>query len=181
MMQPGLHNSWKKLEAQKKHFEDSINGESLLQLEFKPAPGSWSMLQVLEHIVTTEKMSSQFLVNKALLKSRKAGGKWHVGRALFLSLMLKSPLKFKVPKIKGINPNGELTKETLFLEWDAGRQELYAFLEKFPEDKLDDLIFRHPVVGWLTIKETIVFFADHINHHQQQLVRIRKSSDFPDF
>lgn len=176
MMHPELQYFWQKMEAEKKNFISTINAAGAELQEYKPSAGSWNMLQVLEHMVITEKLSIRYLVTKGLLKSKKAGGKWHLIRDLYLSFMLKSPLKFKVPEVKGIKPKGETQKEVLFQEWDNCRRQLQSFLEEFPEDKLNDLIFRHPVAGWLNIGGTLRFFTDHITHHRKQLSRIRKSS-----
>lgn len=176
MMHQDLQHYWQKMEAEKKNFESTISAAGAELQEFKPSAESWNMLQVLEHMVITEQMSIRYLVTKGLLKSKKAGGKWHLFRGLYLSFMLKSPLKFKVPEVKGIKPKGETKKEVLIQDWASSRRQLQSFLEEFPEDKLNDLIFRHPVAGWLTIGGTLRFFADHISHHRQQLSRIRKSS-----
>lgn len=180
MMHPKLLPSWQELEAITKDFENNINSESIQGQGYKPSPDAWSMLQVLQHIVISERMSVEdYLLSVGLSKSKKTGGKLHVLRSLFLRLMLKSPMKFKTPEVKGIEPDGNVEKEILFQEWDKVRLELYSFLQQFPENKLNELIFRHPVVGWLTITGTLHFFSDHIGHHQQQLSRIRKSNFFP--
>ena len=179
MMHPKLLPSWQELEAIKKDFENIINSESIQGQEYKPSPDAWNMLQVLQHIVISERMIVNYLLNKGLAKSKKPGGKMHILRSWFLRLMLKSPLKFKTPEVKGIEPDGNVKKEVLFQEWEKVRMELYSFLQQFPENKLNELIFRHPVVGWLTIISTLHFITDHIGHHQQQLSRIRKSNFFP--
>lgn len=178
-MHPQLFPFWQKLEAEKAAFEKQILQESSEGLQFKKSPEVWNMLEVFEHVVITENMSTDFLIEKGLMKSKKEGGRSNIFKAVFLSLMLKSPLKFKVPEVKGIKPKGETEMEELFLAWNSSREKLFLFLEQFPGSRLDYLIFRHPSVGWLNLKGTLRFLASHIYHHQHQLSRIRKSRSFP--
>ena len=178
-MEANLLNRWENLENQKRKFEEAISLSSDLQLNFKPASGGWSMLQVLQHVVAIEKISSDYLVHKSLSKSRKAGGVKSYIRSVFLRMMLKSPFKFKAPAVKGIHPVQDREKQELLNQWNRIRIELHSFLEEFPEEKNKEVIFRHPLVGWLTMEQTLVFLADHITHHQNQLSRIRKSPGFP--
>ena len=178
-MHSSLLSPWQKLEEMGRNLENSILSSSPPQQQFKSSPEAWNMLQVLQHIVAIEKASIEYLVTRSLRKERKKAGVLDQLRAFLLRIFLKSPLKFKVPPVEGIRPTKEVDKEDLVKVWKHFRQQLKAFLENYPDQRLEELIFRHPVAGWLTLEQTLYFFADHIQHHQQQLLRIRKNPDFP--
>lgn len=178
-MESELKTKWLRLEQLRKYYLDTLSAASLAQQQFQPRQGSWNMLQVMQHLILSEKLSIKYLVAKNYTNTRKKGGLATIIRSLGLRFLMRSPLRFKAPPIAAIKDFKTQELEELLLEWEAVRHEMYHYLEKFPAEKMSYLIFRHPRAGWLNIKQTIGFFEDHLLHHQRQLKRIREAANFP--
>lgn len=179
-MHPQLQKEWKRLEALRQAYEQALMQASVAQQEFKPATGGWSMLQVVRHLVTAEALSTDYLVKKNYTNAYKKGGFGTRLRSGLLRLMLRSPLKFKAPRIlAALEPEDGLQAEPLLAEWQSSREKLKTYLEGFPEEKLAFEIYRHPRSGWLTVEQALQFLGDHLRHHQQQLARLQKEPHFP--
>jgi hypothetical protein len=52
------------------------------------------------------------------------------------------------------------------------RNELKTMLEKFGDDQLKRKIYKHVIAGKLNILQTLLFFREHVIHHQQQIKRL---------
>lgn len=179
-MHPQLQKEWNRLELLRRAYEQTLAQASVAQQEFKPATGGWSMLQVIRHLVTAETMSTDYLVKKNYTNAYKKSGMGTRLRSGLLRLMLRSPLRFKAPRIlAALEPQDGLQAKPLLAEWESSREKLRAYLEGFPEEKLTFEIYRHPRSGWLTVVQTLQFLEDHLRHHQQQLARLRKEPGFP--
>lgn len=173
-----LGQEWERLEEVRREYQQYVRQLSSAQLSFKPDADSWSIQQVLRHIISVDQLSATQLMKSGRTKHRKStlGTRF---RSEFLRLMLKSPIKFKVPPIPDLQPAEEQDISSLLEEWKASRQKLKQFLENFPEDKLALEIYRHPRSGWLTLVQALQFMGDHLRHHQQQLKRISKAPAYP--
>lgn len=178
-MESELKTKWLRLEKLREYYMDTLSAASHAQQQFQPSQGSWNMLQVVQHLILSEKLSIKYLVAKNYTNTRKKGGLATIIRSLGLRFLLRSPVRFKAPPIAAIKDFKIQEHKELLLEWESVRHDMYHYLEKFPGEKMNFLIFRHPRAGWLNIKQTISFFEDHLLHHQRQLKRIREVVNFP--
>ncbi len=178
-MNTKLNKRWVELEKEKSRFIKELKKASNRQLHFSPDEKSWNMLQVMAHLVAVERTSFGYLSGKKYSHASRPKGKLQFFRALFLRIMLASPIRFKAPPIAALQPPEKNDLEELIKEWSLEGKKTETYLENFPEEKLDELIFRHPVIGWLTIGQTINFLIEHIQHHRLQIRRIEKSPSFP--
>ena len=53
----------------------------------------------------------------------------------------------------------------LHIEWIAVRSSLHQIIQSLSEDTLKKGIFKHPVIGRLSMRLTLKFFIFHLNHH----------------
>ena len=56
-------------------------------------------------------------------------------------------------------------------------QSLNQKVESFSEEQLDTLILPHPLLGKLTLREMLYFTIYHVQHHHQQVLANKGSSD----
>lgn len=178
-MHSSLQLQWNRLEIRRKEYEKFVEKWAQQQLVFKPSAESWSLQQVLAHVVSVEQLSIRSL---SRWKNSEKARRKTIGtslRSFLLRVMLKSPLKFKAPPVPGLLPDEEQSIPALLKEWETSRIQLKQFLDLFPEEKLDFEIYRHPRSGWLTLLQALKFMEDHLRHHQQQLERIVKAHAFP--
>jgi hypothetical protein len=149
------------------------------QLTFKPEPNHWNLLQVLDHIVTSEKMSANYI------KRQLAGNKYPPATGLkssvryaILKLALKLPFRYKAPSI--VDSTGKTTNlNNLQESWKTIRQEFRTIIESTDEEILDLGVYKHPRAGLLDMGQTLHFMEIHIRHHQKQIDRVTGHEYFP--
>ena len=57
-------------------------------------------------------------------------------------------------------------------EWEEGRAGWKELVDSLPPEQARKAIFRHPVVGMLTLGQTLQFMDEHIKRHTGQVKRI---------
>jgi hypothetical protein len=167
------------IEDLRRDMVSEYNSYTEQQLIFKPEPGHWNLLQVLDHIVTSEKMSSIYI--KRQLTGKKyppAPGLKSTFRFAMLRLAFKLPFRYKAPSIvdsTGKTPNLNTLKDS----WKTIRQEIITITKNTDSELLDLGVFKHPRAGLLDMKRTLEFMDIHIRHHQKQIQRITGHERFP--
>ena len=151
---------------------DKINDESLGLPE---SPSTWSVNQVLLHLAVAEKGTLSYINKKRLAKDKltKAGIQSKL-RFIFLKLILKMPIKYKMPK-QLPDPSNDIGFELVKQQFDSNRAEFKALIALVPEDELDLQVFKHPFLGRFSLLQTLMFMKDHFDHHIIQIKRILKS------
>ncbi|MEX2410811.1 MAG: DinB family protein, partial [Candidatus Paceibacterota bacterium] len=88
--------AFKNLETQKKELISLYDSLSAEQRAFRPEPDSWNLLQVMRHIVTSERLSLAYIQRKVSSKANiPKAGIGSLARFLILQLAFYLPLKFK--------------------------------------------------------------------------------------
>ncbi len=181
-MHPKIEKHWERLEHGKEYYDALTQVFSPEQLHFKPVPDSWSMMQVMHHLYTSEKLSIDFIrkfdFNR---KNEKLGLKSQL-KTILLVNRLNSKKKYKAPKILTENKdtfNLSDDPHTFKHQWDDLREEMKEVMENFPEEKLSYFTFYQPVIGKITLKQTLQFFKAHLKHHEHQIETINHHKNFP--
>lgn len=137
-------------------------------------PGKWTLAQVFDHCLSIEKGVLMYASRKAQTLSELKKGKiknWVI--SLILRYKLKSGEKFKAPSVLPPPVNTQSVSDTIeqFKRYRAKMRELILSL---PKEHHNKLIFKHPVAGMLTMKQTIHFLQEHWNHHGPQREELLK-------
>lgn len=137
------------------------------------APQSWSILQVLAHLVTAERLSVQYIRKKKLgMATAGNTGPWGEFKFWLLKLSQRIGFKYRAPKtVVSATPAFE-TWAQANEAWAQQRAELKKLLEEFTENDLRKKIFKHPFAGRLNIVQTLIFFGEHVRHHEPQIARL---------
>jgi hypothetical protein len=146
-----------------------INSELLSR---KPRADSWSVLQVINHLIIAEAGTLNYLHKKIKSPTLPGRSSLEPVKMVFLYLIMISPLKFKAPKVVSEPENRDL--ESSFEEWGKIRKSIREFVEEYPESNLNKAIFKHPFIGRISLESTLWFFKMHIEHHQKQIDRLLK-------
>jgi hypothetical protein len=128
-------------------------------------------VQVVEHIVTIDRMVLKF-VQKQLTRPdlRPAGvGTWM--RAVLVTLALRYRKKLKAPAVLP-PPTGSRSLAEWRDEWEASRRQWRETLEAVPEKLRHKELFKHPLAGYLTLGQTLDFITEHTLHHVPQVQRL---------
>jgi len=178
-MKEKITNSFKKLESQRKELISLYDSLSNEQRAFNPEPDAWNLLQVMRHIVTSERLSLASIQRKISSKANipKAG----IGsraRFLILQLALYLPFKFKTPKIAQVH-EAQPDYESMKTEWNEVRSGYQELIDSNDTETFAKAIYRHPRAGMLNMFQTVEFMETHISHHIKQIGRIRSHPFYP--
>ncbi len=172
-----LRSRFDRLERQRHALLDELLAHTPAQLAFIPAPGSWSLAALIQHLVLVEEGTLKFLTLKA---PRPANGRtfMHRVRWTLVRLVGPGPYRAKAPNA-AIIPGADVPVEKLVARWGAARVELESYLERITDPQIDLLVFKHPIAGPLPIMDTLQFLELHLIHHGHQIRRIRAAPGWP--
>jgi len=138
-----------------------------------PGPGKWSILQILTHLLIAERLSVLYmrkkskgvdqLDNAGVLESFKLG---------VLKISQRLPIRYKAPKVVREHTPEALPLQELITQWNTLRGELNLFLNSIEEKNVRKKIYKHPIAGRLDVNQAMLFFREHVNHHQPQIKRL---------
>lgn len=173
-MLPVLHRKYAPIKSSYHSLKANLLKEDEERLNISPAPGKWSVLQIMTHLEYSETISLQFLKKKMNVDDLPVTGSREAFRSLLLRWALLLPLKFKAPEVVRINIPDHVKSEELFKKFDSTRMAMEEFLSDFPSDKLNLAIFKHPRIGYINIIQTLDFIQAHFKHHENQIRSILK-------
>ena len=175
-MNPKLDIQLKELDGKLIRLLTEIEVYSEDQLNRKPNENSWSVIQVMHHLMMSENYSLKYVKKKLSFNPElKNAGVKAACRELVLTTYLSSPFKANAPEaINGDNlPNHETFWKTA-QQWKTQRIELREFLETLPDELLKKEIYKHPFTGRISISGMLRFFDGHFNRHNKQIQKITK-------
>jgi hypothetical protein len=160
-----------RLERQRALLLRELNGMTPGRLVFHPAPGTWSALDLVEHLVLVEEAVLRGIPDRPPSRSLADSARAAVVLPLlYLSFARGARLRAPTPAIL---PVGGSTLAQLEARWTRARANLRAVLQLMGPEDLARPFLRHPVIGWLTTLEGLGFIERHVAHHLRQVQRIR--------
>ena len=159
-----LFKDLKILDDQLKSIFDRI-GEFDSEIINKRIKYSWSIEEHLYHCYLVEKLSLSY-IQKKILYSQKliSPGAMPYLRFYILKLILFFKVKLKAPELVSSFPE-LIVVDQLYVEWLEIRSSLYQIIQSLPDETLKKGIFKHPIIGRLSMGLTLKFFEFHLNHH----------------
>ena len=155
-----------KLEEKRRAIITEIQAVSADQLEHKPEPNKWSLLQELQHIVWAERAirySEEALRNNPVREHLQPGKMFDVVKEV-----LKNDVPVDVPD-PSFEPDGNTSLSELLALWDQERQLLWSLFETINVEDLATVMFSHPASGPLTPLQTLELAVIHLDHHQRRI------------
>ncbi len=173
-MSPTFQSIYRELEQQRTEILTRISDLSSEKFNHNPAPGKWSLAQVLTHILIAEQLSLAYMEKKMLgISQLKNSGLSEAVRLGILKIVLRIPsLKFKAPAVVVRNTPSPLSVEELIIRWEAHHLGLKTFLDKIDDKDEKKLLYKHPGAGRLNARQAMVSFREHIIHHWPQINRL---------
>ncbi|MDQ7054757.1 MAG: DinB family protein [candidate division KSB1 bacterium] len=177
MLQP-LQRRFDRLEKTRTDFLRRVQSLHPEQRAFSPNDRSWSLLQVIEHLIISEEQTIR-IVEKQLANPKLPNrGRWHAPiRMATMKLVMRLPLKFKIPTDR-VAPSPSPDFAQLKSRWDTVRQQMQRTLKSVQEPQLHLPVFRHPFFGHMDVGQVVLFLQEHFDHHMQQARRIFKAGRF---
>ena len=167
-----MSTTFAELERQKAETLRSVEEWPADRLRFRPVPESWSIAEILDHVVKVEQ-GIFAEVRRGLLAPHRIGLRDRVG-VLFIQRLFRSNRRVRVPfSARHILPEAEPDVAAVLARWDVSRKELAELLDHLPLAAMRYGVFRHPVAGWMRVPQVLDFFAVHLHHHGFQMQRLR--------
>ena len=146
------------------------------QLNKNPAPGAWSAIQTMHHLILSEEFSMAYVKKKLSFNPvLESVGPGTLARSFLLWAYLSTPIKFQAPKNVGSEnlPEHVSLRDTA-ARWQAARAAWTEFLTQMPEEMSGKAIYKHPRAGRLGWMQTLSFFETHFGRHRKQIDRAVK-------
>ena len=137
------------------------------QLRRKPSPNNWSLLEIVQHMVLSEREVLEGLPESKELIARKRGFRARLIYAVVLAV-LRWNIPVPVPS-DGMVPDGNTSLSELHHQWDENLCWLRDYLETIKAEDLQRAIFRHPIAGPMTVVQTIHLAKLHFDVHLRQI------------
>ena len=143
-------------------------------LNKKPSPKAWSTVQVMQHLINAEAASLAYIKKKLSYTNKiPKAGLMSFFRRISLSIIFSFPLKFKAPK--GLETFPEHANfNSLKNQWASQRLELQHFMDSIPDNMFKTALWRHAVVGKMSMTQMLSFFHAHTERHRGQIDRTLK-------
>lgn len=148
---------------------------SPLELRTPSDQGAWNALQVVRHIIISEKGTLAYLlkktssgpegIEKSNSESKQSGEK--------LQKALKASEKWKAPQVLPDPESIDLASSASY--WGELRDQYDIFLNNLDPAFYDLQVFKHPLAGRIDLYDTLDFLSNHIQHHMYQLERIKRN------
>lgn len=139
----------------------------------RPADGRWSVAQVLEHLVATERGITRLLDEFLAVSVERVEGERFDEPAFSRTLDMPFFLD-RSRRVRGSQPAGEMDADEAWAALAASRSTLLATLERARGRKLEDQSLPHPATGApLDGYQWIAFAGLHEARHALQVLEAR--------
>jgi uncharacterized damage-inducible protein DinB len=173
-MHAKLRRHFEKLEDDRRKLFSELSSLQEYQLQQTLPSGKWSIAHTLTHLLTSERMSLQYMKKKSLgIDQLGNSGLLEALKMLILQLSQRLPmLKYKAPQIVVEQTPPTLSFQELQENWEASRQELSLFLDSIADKNVRKKIYKHPFMGRLDAAQGVAFLREHFIHHLPQMKRL---------
>jgi uncharacterized damage-inducible protein DinB len=172
-MENPLEQHFQKLQIQTRLLLKEVAALSTTTYHHQPAKNKWSISQILTHIMVAEKLSLSYMKKKSLGINELGDAGFYENLKLFLlKISQRLPFRFKAPKAVLEQTPAPLSFGDLVRQWESSRSELQEFLNQIEKKNIHKKIYKHPVVGRLSVIHALQFFTEHLNHHKPQVFAI---------
>ncbi|MBX2818827.1 MAG: DinB family protein [Rhodothermaceae bacterium] len=149
-------------------FVNQLNQLTPEQLSTRPTPGSWSILEIVEHLVLAEKIVFKGFPDPESLIPIKKGLSNRLLYRVVIFILKSRRFKVDVPD-KNMKPTGLTSLSDLLGSWNQNQIWLREFILNRSQPDLKKAVFIHPVSGPITPSEAIYMLQIHFDKHMHQI------------
>lgn len=158
------------LEARHQTLLDLVRALDESVIRRRPASGAWSILEILDHLVASERAILGGLKSPEALTPRVPRPAQHARRWLvFFILRFRIPVRVPAPAML---PRGMADLVELRRAWDENLAWLRSYAASQDAAGLRRAVFFHPVAGPLTLAQALRMGRLHLGIHTTQIHRI---------
>lgn len=168
-----LEQHYQKLQTETRLLLKEVSALSTTTYHYQPAKNKWSISQILTHIMVAEKLSLAYMRKKSLgINELDEAGFFENLKLFLLRVSQRLPFRFKAPKAVLEKTPAPLSFGDLVRQWESLRNEMQEFLGQIKKENVHKKVYKHPVVGRLSVVHALQFFTEHLNHHKPQVQAI---------
>lgn len=154
--------------------EDAVAGLSEDQLNFKENADRWSIMLVMEHILTTEMAIAQLILS---LEGKDAEKTEYVGYQQVAKRVVNRKVLAKAPSF--LIPTGKAKSLKKVLGNLKANREMLVTNITMPGFEFGGETRKHMLLGDLGATDWLSFLTGHTNRHILQIEEIKKHANFP--
>ena len=168
----------KYLNETKDDFVAQLTGISDAQLNFRQAPGRWTIGEIAEHIIVTEAALYGMITSQALKTPAPAAlNDFRINDVAVILAITNRSQKFTAPEM--VRPNGRWkTRDELLTNFEKTRGQTIDFIKA---NKLDlrSYSFPTPAVGISDAFQAFLALTGHSERHLLQLKEVKADAGYP--
>ena len=140
------------------------------QLDRQPAPGAWSVGELLDHLHQIEAGSARLLAGR-LARAREAGLGPETSTESVLDCLAAFPIKDGPPRQapEMVRPRPDARAEDALAGLQASREMLLGVLRDGDGLDLGSVVANHRVLGEIGVYQWCVFIGQHEERHERQI------------
>ena len=141
-----------------------------LEVFLSPISNTWSPLQHAQHAMASEKILAASIAARKFkpLETPVISRSYEEVAAAYREALRTTALTsnpFPPPEYAMLDAL-EATRGLFLSEWLASGAQLEASLAGYSDAELDAFEGRHPAMGWLPLREFMLFMVYHVAHHR---------------
>jgi hypothetical protein len=156
----------------------STRGLTPEQLDYKPAPGRWSVAENLEHLTIAENRVLQSRIEAVLAEPSDPAKRsaWDGREEALMEAVIKRDPRYQAPEF--VQPTGQWNHDELFRQLEAARGRTLEFAAT-TDAGLRRYFFPHPVFGELDCYQWLLIAGSHFERHRAQIEEVMADDRFP--
>jgi DinB superfamily len=155
------------IETKRILLQQRVSGLEPHVMTARPRPDKWSILEIVEHLVLSERV---VFGPADALEQRTPRERSLRNRALYWMVMfiLRFDIPVKVPSA-ALLPEGTRSVGSLWAQWEASHAALRRWVEASDTRVRRHALFSHPVAGPMTMADTLRMLDVHLDRHIRQV------------
>lgn len=168
-MIPKIAKQFGEMELRRLQFVDQVQYLPTEKLSWRPRSNGWSVLEILQHIVLSER---EVLIQPVALRSLSLKrSPVSLVKFYLVLLVLRLNIPVNVPSTK-MEPTGSMKLPEILRQWEQLRNHLRHFLPHATETTARYPVFWHPAAGMLDTFQMITLARWHLIQHKRQVSRL---------
>lgn len=141
-------------------------------LNQKPSAESWSVAEVIQHLMAADFATLRYLQKKTLDTSRsKNAGLTNKIRLGLLKLAFALPFKYKAPPVTTPKERSHLSLIEMDVKWKQIHDDTLSLINKLNDQDFKKELWLHPIGGKMNLFQMINFSNVHFDRHKEQIHR----------
>jgi hypothetical protein len=168
----GLERQLRAFDDTRRALLDELEGLDSGALVAKPLAGKWSILEIIEHLVLSERAVFRGLPDPARLENVERGV-GHRVRYLLVMFILNSGIRVRVPSPSMVPRGGRSLAELRGL-WDENQDWLRSCIDRLGPNGVRKAVLEHPVAGPLSVGQAVAMAQVHVDGHVRQIRALQR-------